>query len=189
MDIIRRLKKNINDVKPAEGGDFNINQGNIKRSGVEASGHQFSDSYHGRSNLGNVNSSRYGNNTEGMADTALGNVSQGNKVEGLSFKRKITGTVVIVLAMLAMFIFTNLTTVDIFFWLFFFAMFWFRLDSRISIAGALVGLVLIMFLTAGQGFGWWQTDKLSEQVAVGVYFFLVIGVVKQIWEYRNESKV
>ncbi len=107
----------------------------------------------------------------------------------LSSTRKNIGLGVILIAMIGMFVFTDLTSTDIFFWLFFFAMFWYRLDSRISIGGALVGLVVIMFLSAGQGFKWWQADDLMEQIAVGVYFFLVIGVLKQIWEYKTESKV
>jgi len=105
----------------------------------------------------------------------------------LSQARKISGAIFLMILMLGLFIFTDLTSIDIFFWLFFIAMFWYRLDSRISIGGALVGLVVIMFLSAGQGFGWWQSDNLAEQIAVAVYFFLVIGVIKQIWEYKSES--
>ncbi len=107
------------------------------------------------------------------------------KREKLSRTRKISGAVIMLVGIILLFLLTDLTSIDIFFWLFFFAMFWYRLDSRISISGALIGLVVIMFLSAGQGFGWWKTDSLQEQIAVAVYFFLVIGVLKQIWEYKT----
>ena len=105
-----------------------------------------------------------------------------------SQKYNVIGGILLFVLVLGLFIFTGLTTVDIFFWAFFLSVFYWHVDSRVSIGGALVGLVIIMLISAGQGFKWWQADDLMEQIAVGVYFFLVIGVVKQIWEYRTESK-
>lgn len=66
-----------------------------------------------------------------------------------------------------------------FFWAFTVALFWWRLDSRISIGFALVGLITIPILLT------FEYEQWAEQVAVWVYFFLVIGVVKQIWEYKT----
>ncbi len=123
---------------------------------------------------------------EGRDDmSSFGKGERSVKRKKLSQTRKISGAVIMLVGMILLFLLTSLTSIDIFFWLFFFAMFWYKLDSRISIAGALIGLVVIMFLSAGQGFGWWKTDNLQEQIAVAVYFFLVIGVLKQIWEYKT----
>ena len=75
--------------------------------------------------------------------------------------------------------------------------FYWKIDSRVSIGFALGGLVAIMILLALSGGGiapswrWGDNittlhfDALAEVVAVWVYFFLVIGVVKQIWEYKT----
>ena len=88
----------------------------------------------------------------------------------------------------------------IFFWLFFVSLFYWKIDSRVSIGLALAGLVLIMILLAlsdagiapswrwGDNITTMHLDALAEKVAVWVYFFLVIGVVKQIWEFKVESK-
>ena len=85
----------------------------------------------------------------------------------------------------------------VFFWLFFASLFYWKVDSRVSIGLALAGLVGIMLMLALSGWGWapsWQWggqiitmhfDALAEKVAVWVYFFLVIGVVKQIYEFKT----
>jgi hypothetical protein len=73
----------------------------------------------------------------------------------------------------------------VFFWPFFFVMLYWDLDSRISIGAALAGLVAIMiasiFANANVAF----MQSWPETIAVWVYFFLVIGVVKQIWDMRK----
>lgn len=107
-----------------------------------------------------------------------------------SDRYNIVGGVGLIIFVLGLFIFTGLTSIDIFFWTFFMSMFYWDIDSRVSIGGALVGLVLIMFLLLLNSWGWMSSgDVWAEKVAVGVYFFLVIGVVKQIWEYRTKAKI
>lgn len=77
----------------------------------------------------------------------------------------------------------------IIFWLFILAIVYWNLDSRISIGLALACLITIPFLLilfnknillAGEDW--------AEQVAVWAYYFLVIGVVKQIVEYAMENR-
>jgi hypothetical protein len=87
----------------------------------------------------------------------------------------------------------NVSWQGTFFLCFIAALVYWRLDSRVAISLALAGLVcipllLILFnqtiLLTGQ---YW-----AERVAVWVYYFLVIGVLKQIAEYmasqRRQSK-
>lgn len=74
------------------------------------------------------------------------------------------------------------------FMIFWIALFFWNLDSRISIAGALVCLaacpiLLILFEKNILLFG----EEYAEQSAVWAYYFLVIGVTKQIWEFKRES--
>jgi four helix bundle protein len=164
-----------------EGSLNNTSMGERLDKTVNAAGHTFSSTYHTMKQ----SSLKYNSKIKSWNKRVVR--SNENKKVAISSIRKIIGGIVMFVGMMTMFIFTELTTIDIFFWLFFFGMFWYRLDSRISIGGALVGLVIIMLLSAGQGFGWWQADNLMEQIAVGVYFFLVIGVVKQIWEYKREK--
>ena len=72
------------------------------------------------------------------------------------------------------------------FWFFALTLFYWKLDSRISIGLALVGLVLIPILLAlGNKLILPSGEELAEKVAVWVYYFLVIGIAKQIWEYRS----
>ncbi len=174
---------------------------NAERSTVETAGRRFSGEYYDEKSTSSVedfmgkseykNPPRSRNSIKFPSNSLHRAISSPSQQKGkkLSQTRKISGAVIMLVGMILLFLLTDLTSVDIFFWLFFFAMFWYKLDSRISIAGALIGLVVIMLLSAGQGFGWWKTDNLQEQIAVAVYFFLVIGVLKQIWEYKMESKV
>jgi hypothetical protein len=76
------------------------------------------------------------------------------------------------------------------FFVFLLAIFIWNLDSRISIALALICLIIVPFLLA-------LDEKLivselkdwAEQFAVWAYYFLVIGVFKQVFDFRKESKV
>ena len=84
---------------------------------------------------------------------------------------------------LLLLLFTSLSSVEIFFGLFVICVFWFDLDSRLAIGGALLGLALIPSLTLiehatepGSLFAWRQA------VAVWTYYFLAIGVSKQLWD-------
>ncbi len=75
---------------------------------------------------------------------------------------------------------------DIFFWVFAVWIFWWNRDARISIGAALGGLILIPGLLAleSRDIAVWN-DGSAETVAVWVYFFLVIGVAKQLWDMRR----
>ena len=127
-------------------------------------------------------------------------------------KRDMLGVALLVILALGMRLGLNWGYEGVFFWLFFISLFYWRIDSRVSIGFALVGLISIMLMLALKQYVgmmhydyneltsiWWGSnkdalilishfDKYAEKVAVWVYFFLVIGVVKQIWEYRVELK-
>ena len=72
---------------------------------------------------------------------------------------------------------------------FIYAIIYFKMDSRVSIALALAGLVIIpILLELNYKNILFLGDIWAERVAVWAYYFLVIGVVKQIFEYRQENK-
>ena len=74
------------------------------------------------------------------------------------------------------------------FMLFWIALFYWKLDSRISIVGALISLVFCpIFLILENNYGFLMGEIWAEQSAVWAYYFLVIGVTKQIWEFRKED--
>lgn len=78
---------------------------------------------------------------------------------------------------------------SIFFWLFAFSIVWWRLDSRIPIGLALGCLLAIpIFLELSRRDIVLQGDDWAETTAVWAYFFLVIGVVGQIFEFRTREK-
>ncbi len=84
--------------------------------------------------------------------------------------------------------YTELGLDDIFFWVFTAWIFYFNLDARISIGCALAGLFtipLLLFL-AEKGFAFGEMG--AEEVAVWVYFFLVIGVVKQVIDMIRDGR-
>lgn len=79
---------------------------------------------------------------------------------------------------------------SVFFWIFAWWIFWWNRDARISIGFALLGLILIPILLEFE-----RRDRSlfaegeAETVAVWVYFFLVIGVAKQLWDhFRTPQK-
>ena len=68
-------------------------------------------------------------------------------------------------------------------------MIYWRVDSSISIVLALVGFVCVPILLILYNKNiLFQGEILSERVAVWAYYFLVIGIVKQIFEYLFESR-
>jgi hypothetical protein len=77
---------------------------------------------------------------------------------------------------------------DIFFWVFAAWIFYFDLDARVSIGCALAGLITIPLLLFLGDLGYAFGETGSEEVAVWVYFFLVIGVVKQVWDSIQDSR-
>lgn len=69
------------------------------------------------------------------------------------------------------------------------AIIYYEMDSRVSIALALVCLVTIpILLSLFNKNILYQGEIWAEQVAVWAYYFLVIGVVRQIFEYRADAK-
>ena len=103
--------------------------------------------------------------------------------------RNIIGGIIVCGVMVGLFVFTSLTSIDIFFWIFFVAMLLWRFDSRIAIGGALMCLIAIpILLVAHRNFGYVEGEVWSEKVAVWAYYFLVIGVVGQIVEYISLKK-
>lgn len=74
------------------------------------------------------------------------------------------------------------------FWLFFFILMFWNLDFRISIGLALAGLVLMMILSILTSLSLAINGSWSETLAVWVYFFLVIGVAKQIYDMAREKR-
>lgn len=82
-------------------------------------------------------------------------------------------------------IFTELTLGYIFFWCFLFAIFYWNWDSRVSIFLGLMGLVVIPILLFLTNINLLLLgDIWAENIAVWVYFFLCIGVIKQIYEFK-----
>ena len=69
------------------------------------------------------------------------------------------------------------------------AIIYWGMDSRVSIAFALACLVCVPILLILYNKNiLFQGEIWAEQVAVWAYYFLVIGVVRQIFEYRAEAK-
>jgi hypothetical protein len=91
--------------------------------------------------------------------------------------------------LISLFTLTNLTSVEILFWILFIAMFAWNIDSRVALAGALVFLTIIPLFTIFDRLGLLpQGETLSESIAVWVFYFLAIGVLKQLWDTVLESK-
>ncbi len=103
--------------------------------------------------------------------------------------RHTLGACIVIGLVLGLFIFTSLTSIDIFFWVFSFSLFWWNIDGRVSIAFALAFLITIPILLALHQYADMSgTEAWAEVVAVWVYFFLAIGVMKQVWEMAWEKK-
>jgi len=78
----------------------------------------------------------------------------------------------------------------LFFFGFIMAIIYWGMDSRVSIALALLCLVSIpVLLTLFNKNILFQGEMWAEQVAVWAYYFLAIGVVRQIFEYRIDAKI
>jgi hypothetical protein len=74
------------------------------------------------------------------------------------------------------------------FFIFLMAIFLWDLDSRISIALALACLIIVPFLLAiDEKLIISELKDWAEQFAVWAYYFLVIGVLKQIWDFKKEN--
>ena len=99
------------------------------------------------------------------------------------------GVVLLVALALLLRLVFHISVEGIAFWLFFAVLLYWRLDSRISIGCALAGLVVIpVLLTLYNSKVLAAGDYWAERVAVWVYYFLCIGVIKQMIEYRAADK-
>lgn len=103
--------------------------------------------------------------------------------------RSLIGLGLVIVLAIIMRVYFDFHIESIVFWLFFFILMFWNLDSRISIVIALGGLVIIpLLLYLGQRDILLTGEDWAENVAVWVYYFLVIGVVKQIWEFQKEKR-
>ncbi len=71
-------------------------------------------------------------------------------------------------------------------------LFYWRIDSRVSISLALAGLIAVVLLLIMEKFNLLALgDEAANKVAVWTFYFLAIGVAKQMWENytdRTEEK-
>jgi len=103
-------------------------------------------------------------------------------------QRDIIGIIILIIISFILRLFFDFKMESIIFWSFFISLFWWKLDSRISIGLALACLctcpiLLILFNKNILLLG----DIWAEQMAVWTYYFLVIGVVKQIYELKSTT--
>jgi hypothetical protein len=84
----------------------------------------------------------------------------------------------------------NIALRESLFLIFLFVIFYWRVDSRVSVGLGLSCLVIIPLLLVLYNARYlFEGDLYAEEVAVWAYYFLAIGVVKQIGEYIADSKV
>lgn len=69
-----------------------------------------------------------------------------------------------------------------------FILFYWHIDSRTAIKYSLICMVAIPILLIISKNSFTVTEDWAETVAVWAFYFLSIGVIKQIWEYKLESK-
>ena len=72
---------------------------------------------------------------------------------------------------------------------FLFSLFYWHIDSRFSIKCAIVCFVAVPIFLIISKHSFTVNENWAERVAVWAFYFLSIGVIKQIWEYMNESKI
>ncbi len=103
--------------------------------------------------------------------------------------KHIFGILFILFVIILLSITTNFTSVGIFFSAFIFSFFYWNIDGRFSIGLALlslIGIVVLKILIIYTDLV--PSEKWPETVAVWAYFFLAIGILKQIWEHLKISK-
>lgn len=67
-----------------------------------------------------------------------------------------------------------------------FVLFYWKVDSRFSIKCAIPCMIIIPVILIISNHSFTITTDWAERVAVWAFYFLSIGVIKQIWEYRLE---
>jgi hypothetical protein len=76
-----------------------------------------------------------------------------------------------------------------FFWMFAFGLFFWNVPGRIAIGCALLCLVSIVILLALANYTiFTRAQTFAEVVAIWTYFFLIIGVLKQVFEMRYHAE-
>jgi len=97
---------------------------------------------------------------------------------------------IVVSILIGLFLTTSLPTVEILFWIFFFSLFWWRIDGRVAIACALFFLILIPILLTMSRYARWQDGEAwAEVIAIWVFYLLSISVGKQIWELSWDKDI
>lgn len=99
-----------------------------------------------------------------------------------SFVTRIKMISFFVIALVLLFV-TKWEIFVIFFALFFLSGILFHLDSRVALMGAIVCIVAALLFLFLSNKSW------SETFAMYAYYFLAIGIVEQIIEYRSERKI
>jgi high-affinity Fe2+/Pb2+ permease len=103
--------------------------------------------------------------------------------------RDVLGVIVALLLIFGIPTISTLSLEESFFLIFLIAMFFWRIDSRVSIGLALACLVLAPIFLYGIGGASIATASLGNDgahaLAVWAFYFLSIGVIKQIWELRR----
>jgi hypothetical protein len=87
-------------------------------------------------------------------------------------------------------LFINVSVQGMFFIFFAVILFHWHVDSRFSISlalGSLISVVLLLVLDRF-GFAYGLGQQAAEQVAIWAFYFLAIGVIKQIWEHFREKR-
>ncbi len=108
----------------------------------------------------------------------------------ISKKRIIIGMILTVAITIGLFVYTDVARTTSTFLIIAFLTFFYKIDSRILIAGALGFLVMIMIFSFVEGLHIteYYAGYDMENLAVYTYFFLVIGVIAQMIEYKRSGK-
>jgi uncharacterized membrane protein YciS (DUF1049 family) len=98
----------------------------------------------------------------------------------------IMGLILLVLVYFNIKIFLGWQSDSTIFFLFFFAIIYWDLDSRVPIALALFFLLLCpLFYFLSNDYNLLIGEYWAEQAAVWTFYLLVFGVVKQMWDFRK----
>jgi hypothetical protein len=100
----------------------------------------------------------------------------------------IAGIILLVLIFLNIKAFVGWQTDSTIFFLFFVSIFYWDIDSRVSIVLALLFLALSpVFLVLDQNYNFLLGENWAQQTAIWAYYLIVFGVVKQIWDFVKKK--
>ena len=105
--------------------------------------------------------------------------------------KMIIGIVLTALLTISLFWFTEIDRTSLIFLIFAFVIFYYKIDSRVSIIGALfsLGLIILFSIINSLHITEYYIGGDLEKLAIYTYFFLIIGVIAQIIEYKKEVKI